>query len=191
MPSEQWVQTVCSPFPLAVTSCAVQFYLHCPLISHRTVRRLPIGKDSQELCVPSRLDVYRRQSNFFFLSTKTKMLGDCQIPLLKMHTFMQACRRRCMDEYICIALSGEPLALKIKHFGANWLFKLPKYRIAWYGWLFRSAVVYQNLLQGLSVYMYVYAHTQQKTLLDQLVFVKALQETSTSVYIFFKLMNKV
>lgn len=89
-------------FPVAVTSCAVQFYLHYPLISHRTVRRLPIGKDSQELCVLSlsRVDVYRRQSNF--LSTKTKMLGDCQIPLIKTHTRTQTRQRGRLDEYIWV-----------------------------------------------------------------------------------------
>lgn len=119
------------PFPLAVTSCAVQFYLHYSLISQRTVQRLPIGKDSQELCVPSRLDVYRRQSNFFFIN-QDKNAGRLPDSSLKMHTFTQARRRRRMDEYICVALSGEPLALKIKHFRANWFLvaKVPT-RLIW------------------------------------------------------------
>lgn len=93
MPSEQWVQTACSPFSFSGNElcCTVLFTLSSYQSQNSTETANWKGQPGT-VCSFSRLDVYRRQSNFF-LSTKTKMLGDCQIPLVKMCTFTRARRR--------------------------------------------------------------------------------------------------
>jgi len=81
--SEQWVQTACSPFSFSGNElcCTVLFTLSSYQSQNSTETANWKGQPGTACSLTTRC--VPQAEWFFCLSTKTKMLGDCQIPLLK------------------------------------------------------------------------------------------------------------